>query len=149
MRSISLPYAENCLLYLLFMGFVAGICGGLLVALNKPLGFVIGGLWLTLSAASLWRFFSLPRLVEVDLSTGVTHFIPPRWSKKSNKPPVDIRQYRSVHAALRRPGLSYYVALSNHRGESTTLLWCVAPDEARRACDVISTEFKLRNLGLN
>ena len=145
MTAVNLRYSPGNLPYLAFMASISAAVGGLLVQQGSNVGY----LFIAASVLVCWKFLTSPRVVAVDFGTGLATFKPPRWLKKTNRPPIQIRDFSSIYAVIRKPGVTYYVAVSNCRGESVTLLSCVDSEEATKACDLISERFNLINRGLN
>jgi hypothetical protein len=137
---------------LISLPFYAALSTGMAVTffLSNNLIFVsLGFVWLILSVLLLRKFMTTPRAVEIDPSAGTAVLLGPRWSPKLKERVIEIRNYSTVFAELASggTGISYFVGLSNTRGESTTIIFRVEASVARTACDFISNNFSLRNLG--
>ena len=122
--------------------------GSVLIWSAHPIAALLGIVFIALAAWCIWVSVARPRSVQVDAATGLATFKPLRWLNQSSPRTINIHDFSEIFAAVRGPGVSYYVALSNCRGEQTTLLSCVDASEAKRACEELSARFGLTNRGL-
>lgn len=149
MNSVNFRYSPGNLLYIALLTPLFAAIGSLLVIVGKPLAVIVGGIFFTVAGILFWKLLTIPRVVHVDLRTGLATFLAPRWLARTNRIPIQIRDFSNIYAALRKPGVTYYVAVSNSMGESATLLSCVDAEEAEKACNLLGEHFGLINRGLN
>jgi hypothetical protein len=132
--------------------FYAALSAGMAVPFFLSDRFIVvslGFVWLIIAVLLLRKFLTTPRAVEIDPSAGTAVFLGPRWCTNLKDRVIEIRNFSTVFAefASGSSGISYFVGLSNIRGESTTIIFRADASVARTACDFISINFGLRNLG--
>lgn len=134
MNDLEFPYSPENKVFLVMMTPILIVCGAVLVATGAILGYIVGGGFLSLCILAMRNLLVTPHHVVIDLATGVVSFMPACWHVKRNRSDVHLSEYSYVMAASRRPAGSYYVVISNHKGEETTLLSCVGRATASEAC---------------
>lgn len=147
MNNLEFPYSPENKVFLVMMTPILIVCGAVLVATGAIFGYIVGRGFLSLSILAVRNLLITPHHVVIDLASGVASFIPARWGKKRIRPDVHLPEYSCVMAASRRPAGSYYVVISNHKGEESTLLSCVDRATASEACTQLHEHFGLINRG--
>lgn len=147
MNSVDFPYSPADSLILILWAPIMVAMGSVLIWTALPVAVVLGSISVAIGAWCIWASVTRPRSVQVNLATGLATFKPPRWLNQSSPRTISIHDFSAIFATSKGSDGSCSVALSNHRGEWVTLLFCVDASEAQRACELLSNHFGLTNRG--
>jgi hypothetical protein len=145
MNSVDFPYRTSRRFYIAIFVALAFI-GIIRIQHVSAMDVMIGIVYLVVSILGLWVTFTNPRVVTIDLVSGIASFQPRPFINIPKLEPISIRDYSSIFMS----GMSdtYTVILINHFGKEQRLVVEAPKSEAEKLCELVSKQFGLRYRGV-